>query len=119
MSNAAKSVFIMGVYIFFVGISLMTIPNVFLVLFGLDPATDVWVRAMGLLTFYLGVYYIMCARKNIIYFFKISVYVRLSVILFFTTFVLMGYSKWPLILFAVVDFASGVWTAIALQSDNN
>lgn len=119
MSKAAKSVFVFGAYIFVVGISLMAIPNFSLVMFGLDEATDVWVRAMGLLTFYLGFYYMMCARMEIAYFFKLTVYVRFSVIFFFTAFVLLGYAKWPLILFAVVDFLGGIWTAIALKSSKS
>jgi len=116
MSKAAKSVLFFGVYIFIVGCFLLIIPNFILGPFGFKPTVDIWVRVSGMLLTILGVYYILCARKELTYFFKLSVYGRASIVIFFSVFVLLNLSIWPLILFGIIDFAGAVWTALALRT---
>lgn len=71
----------------------MTIPNFFLGFSGLEPAADVGDRVSGLLIAYLGFYYVSCARQELTHFFKLTVYVCFSVIIFFSIFVLLDFAK--------------------------
>ena len=116
MSNSARSVLVFGLYLIALGMVLLVIPNVLFGLFTLPDAADVWTRVSGMLVLFLGFYYIQAARKNLTDFFRWTVYVRTSVIVFFTIFVLLGFATAPLILFAVVDLLGGVWTGLALRS---
>ncbi len=116
MSKSARSVFVFGLYLVLLGIVLMVIPNLLLGIFFLPSTTEVWIRVAGMLLLFLGFYYTMAARKEMTDFFQWTVYVRSSVIIFFTVFVLLGYAKAPLILFGVVDLLGAIWTSIALRS---
>ena len=116
MSNSARSVFVFGLYLAVLGIVLLVAPNVLLGVFFLPDATDVWVRVAGMLVLFLSFYYSQAARKNLTDFFQWTVYVRASVIVFFTIFVLLGFANPPLILFAVVDGLGAIWTGLALRS---
>jgi|AGTN01.1.fsa_nt_gi hypothetical protein len=119
MSKAAKSVFVFGIYILIVGTTLMIMPNTLLGISGLEPASDVWVRVTGMLIAILGFYYTLCAKQEITYFFKLSVIGRIVPSIVFTIFVLLGFAKWPLILFSTIDVSCAIWTAVALRSSNN
>ena len=63
----------------------------------------------------LGVYYVVLARGESAVFFRLTVYLRGSVIVFFTAFVLLGIASPPLILFGAVDLLGAVWTGLALR----
>ena len=116
MSKAAKSVFTFGVYIIIAGFFLLIIPNFVLEFHGLKPTSEIWIRVVGMLITILGFYYILCARQELTYFFKLTVYGRASIIVFFSIFVLLNLTKWPLILFGLIDFAGAAWTALALRT---
>lgn len=116
MSNSARSVFVFGLYLAVLGIVLLVAPNVLLGMLFLPDATDVWVRVVGMLVLFLGFYYGQAARKNLTDFFQWTVYVRTTVIVFFTIFVLLGFANPPLILLAVVDLSGAIWTGLALRS---
>lgn len=119
MNKAAKSVFLFGIYILFVGSVLMIIPNTLLAISGLEPASDVWVRVTGMLIAILGFYYTLCAKQEVTYFFKLSVIGRIVPSVVFTIFVLLGFAKWPLILFSTIDISCAIWTAVALRSSTS
>ena len=116
MSRAGLSVFVFAIYMLLVGAILMVVPNFLLSLVALPPTDEVWIRVVGTLTAVLGTYYLLAARAELRQFFHWSVFVRASVIVFFTAFVLFGFVPWPLILFGVVDLAAALWTAWALRS---
>lgn len=116
MSKSARSVFIFGLYLGVLGIVLLVIPNFLLGMFQLPSTNEVWIRVVGMLTFLLGVYYILAARKEVTDFFQWTVYLRPTVILFFTAFVLLGFTSPLLILFGVVDLLGAIWTGLALRS---
>jgi len=71
-----------------------------------------------MLVVFLGFYYTQAARKEMTDFFQWTVYVRPTVIVFFTAFVLLGFANPPLILFGAVDLLGAIWTALALRSMN-
>jgi hypothetical protein len=116
MSKSARSVFVFGLYLGVLGIALLVVPNVLLGMFFLPSTTEVWVRVVGMLVLFLGFYYTLAARKELTDFVRWTLYPRSTVILFFTTFVLLDYAKPPLILFGVVDVLGVIWTALALRS---
>jgi hypothetical protein len=116
MSNSARSVFVFGLYLLVLGTVLLVAPNFLLGMFSLPSTTDVWVHVVGMLILFLGFYYTQAARKEMTDFFRWTVYVRPTVIVFFATFVLLGLASPPLILFGVVDLLGAIWTALALRS---
>ncbi len=116
MSKSARSIFIFGLYLGFLGIILLVAPNFLLGIFQLPSTNEVWIRVVGMLLFLLGVYYILAARKELTDFFQWTVYVRSAVIVFLTTFVLLGFVKPVLILIGVVDLLGAIWTHMTLQA---
>lgn len=116
MSNSAKSVLVFGVYLVGLSAILLVLPNVLLGLFGLPATNEVWIRVVGMLTLFLGVYYLQAARAGLTSFFQWTVYVRASVIVFFTLFVLLQWVSPMLILFGVVDLLGAIWTGLTLRA---
>lgn len=49
-------------------------------------------------------------------FFRWTVFLRSTVIVFFAIFVLLGFAGPPLVLFGVVDLLGAIWTGLALRS---
>lgn len=116
MSNSARSVFVFGLYLAGLSLILLGGPNFLLGLFGLPATTEVWVRVVGMLVLLLAFYYIQAARAELTLFFQWTVYVRASVIVFFSAFVVLGYATAPLILFGVVDLLGAIWTELTLRA---
>jgi hypothetical protein len=115
MTPAARSVNVFGTYLVVLAIGLLVAPNLLLGLFQLTPTTEVWIRVVGMLVAFIGVYYRTAAAANLTSFFLATVLLRASVPLFFLVFVLAGWVAWPLLLFAAVDVAGAAWTWRALQ----
>ncbi len=116
MSNAARSVYVFGVYLLLLGLVLVLVPNLLLGMFFLPSTTEVWIRVVGMLILFLGIYYVQAARHALTDFFPWTVYVRSTVIVFFAAFVLLGLAPAPLILFGVFDLLGAIWTGMALRS---
>ena len=116
MSKGAYSVFVFGVYLAVLGIVLLIVPNFLIGIFGLPITTKVWIRIVGMLVLFLGFYYLQAARKEMTDFFRWTVYLRSTVIIFFVVFVLRGFTSPPLILFGVLDLLGAIWTGLALRS---
>jgi hypothetical protein len=116
MSRAAVSMFAFAVYLFVLGVILLTAPNVLLGIFALEPTTEVWVRIVGMLVVVLGYYYLSAARGEAVPFMRWSVQARPFVIVFFAVFVALGWTKPQLILFGALDLAGAVWTHLALRA---
>ena len=116
MSNSARSLFVFGVYLLGLGGALILAPNMLLVIFDIAPTTEVWIRVVGMLVLFLGVYDISAAKgwSGLI---ALSVPLRMSVIVFFAGFVLLLGAPKMLLLFAVVDFAFALWTWSALVQE--
>jgi hypothetical protein len=119
MSNSAKSLFVFGIYMVVLGITLLAVPNFLLTLFGLPATNEVWIRVVGMLVCLLAVYYIQAARHELTAFFQWTVYTRASVIVFFIVFVVLGLVKPALILFGGADLLGAIWTALALRSSRH
>jgi hypothetical protein len=116
MSKSSLSVFVFGLYLAALGIVLVVAPNFLLGMFFMPSTTEVWIRVVGVLVLFMAFYYIQVARNEMTDFFKLTVYTRSSLIIFFAAFVLLGLAGPPLILFGVVDLLGAIWTGLALRS---
>jgi hypothetical protein len=119
MSNSARSIFVFGLYLLALGIILIAAPNFLLGMFFIPSTTEVWIRVLGVVVLYLGFYYTQAARNEMTDFFQWTVYLRPTLILFFSTFVILGFVGPTLILFGVVDLLGAIWTGLALRSTKN
>ncbi len=117
MSKSALSVFVFGLYLLVLGIILVGAPNFLLGVFSVPRTSEAWIRVAGVLVLLLSFFDIQAARLALTEFFKLSVYARASVIIFFSAFVLLGLAPPSLILFGVVDLLGAIWTGFALRSE--
>jgi hypothetical protein len=117
VSKSARSVLVFAIYLVGLGLVLVVAPNVLLRLFGVPVTSEVWIRVVGMLVLFLGFYYAQAARRELRAFFRWTVLVRSSVIVFFAAFVLLGFVSPILILFGVVDLLGAVWTGLALRAE--
>lgn len=118
-SRAGKTLFIWSIYLLFLGVSLLFVPNLLLGLFGIPETHEVWIRLIGMFVLLLAYFSFMSARTDNKEYMLWSVHARASVILFFTAFVLTGLAVPTLLLFGVVDLAAAAWTWRALARDRN
>ncbi|MCU0395477.1 MAG: hypothetical protein MUF29_06185 [Chitinophagaceae bacterium] len=119
MCNSAKSVWYFGLYILVLGLTLVVTPNLLLTLVNLPVTAEVWIRVVGMLLIFLSVYYLYFARHPHPAFFRLTVYNRAAVILFFLVFVLLELAAPVLLMFAVVDLAGATWTWVALKGEES
>ncbi len=117
MTAAARSVNLFGWYLLVLGATLLVAPNALLQAFTLPPTSEVWIRVVGMLVAFLGIYYRVAAAAGLVAIFRASVAVRCSVVAFFAVFVGVGWAPWPLLLFGVFDVAGAAWTWLALRAD--
>ncbi|MGB4846580.1 MAG: hypothetical protein WBP41_01610 [Saprospiraceae bacterium] len=117
MTSSAKSVYVFGLYLYLVGLTLIFVPNLFLQTLHLPETNEVWIRIVGLLAFVLGFYYHRMAAMNITAFFKLTIPVRLGVFAVFVAFVLLHLAEPVLILIGAVDLAGAIWTWSALKKE--
>lgn len=117
MSPAARSIQLFGYYLLALAAVLLLAPNLLLQAFRLPPTHDVWIRVVGMLVGFLGVYYLLAVRAGLRAFFVWTVPVRVSVLLFFAAFVALGLAPPMLLAFAVVDALAAGWTWWALRRE--
>ncbi len=117
MTKSAQSLFFFALYLFGLGVILLAAPNWLLGLFDIAPTTEVWIRVVGMLVLFLGVYYVSAARANFLPILEASVRVRIAVPLFFAAFVALGWAEPVLLLLSGVDLAGAVWTYLTLRSE--
>jgi hypothetical protein len=117
MTPATRSIQIFGYYLLALSAVLLLAPNLLLQAFSLPPTHDVWIRVVGMLAGFLGVYYLRAAAAGLTAFFAWTVPVRASVLLFFGAFVALGFAPPMLLAFAVIDALGAAWTWRALRRD--
>jgi hypothetical protein len=117
MSKTAKSVYYFGIYLLLTGLNLMLVPNMLLGMLGLPPTDEVWIRVLGMVVFLIGVYYMTAGKNELWPFFKISLFTRPSVIIFFAIFVAVDWVGPSLLLFGVADLLGAVWTYTAMKKE--
>ena len=65
MSQAAKSLFVFGLYLCGLGLILLLVPNLLLRVFGVPPTNEVWIRVDGMFVPCLSFYYVKAARSEL------------------------------------------------------
>jgi hypothetical protein len=117
MSQAAKTLFIFGIYLCGLGLILLLVPNLILQLFGVPPTHEVWIRINGMFVLCLSFYYVQTARNELTIFIRWTVWTRIAVIFYFADFVLLVSAPKALLLFGLIDLLSAIWTGLALRQD--
>ena len=117
MSQAAKSLFVFGIYLCGLGLTLLLVPNLILQIFGVPPTNEVWIRINGMFVLCLSFYYIQTARNELTSFIRWTVWTRIAVIFCFAAFVLLVSAPKALLLFGLIDLLSAIWTWLALKKD--
>lgn len=117
MSRAARSVFGFGVYLALAGAGLLVEPRLVLAPVGIATPREVWIRIVGVLVLCLAAYYVVAARSEAGAVMRATVPVRFGVTLAFGALVALGLAPPGLLVFAVIDFAGALWTALALRAD--
>ena len=117
MSYPAKTMFAFGCYLLLFGAALLLVPNLLLGFFNIPPTSEVWIRIVGMLVIFLGIYYLVAARSELRPFMVWSVRLRASVILLFGAFVILGLAPLVLLLIAAVDLGGALWTWSALRKE--
>ena len=115
MSKSATSVLVFGVYLVFLGLVLVIVPNVLLRIFGFATTTEVWIRVVGVLVLCLAFYYVQAARRELVEFFGWTVAVRACVFLCLALFAALKLAAPQLALFGCLDLLGAVWTALCLR----
>lgn len=115
MSQAAKSLFVFGIYLCVLGLLLLLAPNLLLRLFGVPPTDEVWIRINGMFVLCLSFYYVKAARGELTDFIRWTVWARAAVILYFISFVLLVSAPKALLLFGLIDLLAAWWTLHALK----
>ena len=109
MSALARTVFIFGIYVVGVGLTMMLAPGVVFQVLGIPTTDEPWAHLAGYLAAVIGFYYIVAARSEAETFCRVTVPLRLvSAVVFVGIASLWGY--WPVALFAVPDVAGAMWT---------
>ncbi len=119
MSKPAFTIKAFGYYLIVLGVVLIFSPNILLAIFLMPSTTEVWIRVVGVLVLNIGVYYIFAAICEAKSFFKASVYTRTFVLVSFIAFSIFGLVSPMIIFFGMVDFCGGIWTHIAIKSENS
>ncbi len=116
MSYLAKTVFGFGLYMLSLCVLLLFAPNLLLELLGFAPTSEVWVRVLGQLVLYLGIYYVLAARWEARRFMAATIPIRMSVIVFFAAFVGAGLVPPMLLVMGIPDLIGALWTLHALRT---
>jgi hypothetical protein len=115
MSYAAKTVFAFGAYMLGQGAILLFVPNILLGIVGLPLTNEVWVRVLGLAITALSFFYVMAARADFKPFFQWTLITRTFQLVVFIGLVSSGMVSSIILLFAGIEFLSGVWTFFAIR----
>jgi hypothetical protein len=107
MSRPSRTLAVFSIYVVLLVAALLFVPSVWLPLYGLPQAADVWVRVVGMLLVLLAFYYVQAARHELHLFIRRTVYTRASVMVFPGIFVL---------LVGVIDLTGAVWTWFELRA---
>lgn len=112
---AAQSLQAFGLYLCITGTGLLMAPGLLLAPLGLTVPADVWVRLVGILALALGVCDLLAGRDVVASLIHWSVWRRLAAGVGIGLLVLLGLAPAALLLFAAVDIAAALWTAIAMR----
>ena len=108
--------FVFGIYVAVLGVTLLVAPNLLLAIFGIPATQEVWIRLLGGVLTGVSFYYIAAARRRADWFFRASVAGRVWVAGVLIAVVVLGLAPPIITLFGLTDLAAAGWTAYALRS---
>ena len=115
MSPAARSLFVFGIYVTVAGLTFLVAPAAMIELLRFPPASDGWLRVVGLLAVAIGVYDMVGSSSGSLAYVRASVWVRVGFAAGIALLVVTGQMTPPVIVFGFVDLVGAVWTARALR----
>jgi hypothetical protein len=119
MTPAARSLQVFGIYLLVLAVGLGFVPNVLLVLFGMPPTQEVWIRVLGLLVGIVGAYYLIMAARSITPLYMPTVGARALAFVVLCALALLRLGPPQLALFGVVDLLGALWTWRALRVERS
>ncbi len=117
MSRSSRSMFIFGFYVLVSGLFLLLFPEVLLKAAGITTGASVITRILGMVVFYLGIYYLVIGKKQLTEIIPWTIPTRASAIIFLALFVISGQANVLILGFGVLDLAGAIWTWIAWRKD--
>ena len=118
MSRAGQSFFWFSFWVLGCGLALALFPRLMLDMAGITVSSDIMVRVFGTVLLYMGVYYLVAARRPLFTpLYLASVYTRFSAPVIVGLFVLLTKASPLIVAFTVVDALGALWTALALRRD--
>jgi hypothetical protein len=115
MHPASTSIKIFGLYVVITGLGLVFAPGLVLAPMGLPVPAEVWIRVLGVVAAILGYYYWVCGSANLVEFFRASIRGRIGFAVLVVLLIVLFKAPLQLLLFAGVDLAGAVWTALAMR----
>lgn len=107
-----------GIYVGVIGIFCLFFPEFVLTGLGVITQPDLMSRMAGMIFLIFSYIYIRTSLKEgLEAFYLITAQERFTIPIFLTTFYLLGWANWVLVLFGFIDFGFGLWTYIALRID--
>ena len=119
MSRAAMSIFIFGIYVIFLGITFLFVPEIMFLMLAYPTPPDIVSRIVGMIFLLLAYLYIRAAldEEGMTKFFMWTVHTRALVIIFLSVFVALQLVSPLVIMFGAIDLAAALWTFWALRKD--
>ena len=115
--RARRTAFIWSLYLLVLAVMLNVAPALLLAPFGIPAPTEVWIRLVGMFLLFLAYLNWTASRTGNVGIMRVTVEVRLTVPLFFATYVALGWVVPALLLFAVIDVVAALWTRAALRAE--
>jgi hypothetical protein len=119
MSRTALSIFIFGIYLIFLGITFLFVPEMIFSILAYPTPPDIASRVLGMLFLLLAYYYIRGGldEEGMGKFFMWTVHTRASIIVFLIVFASLQLASPIIIMFGAIDLAAAIWTFWALRKD--
>ncbi len=114
MNSSTLSILVFGVYLIFVGVGFLFMPNLLLPLFKFPKTEEPWIRVVGILVLIIALFYLVAAYYNLTVIYWTTVFGRSFVFLSFAGLVIAKKSHPKLLLFGVIDALGAIWTLITL-----
>ncbi|MFT4968650.1 MAG: flagellar biosynthesis protein FlhB [Chitinophagales bacterium] len=88
-------------------------------LFSIEDTREVWIRLVGIFLMSTAVYYFIGAKYELILILKATAFIRFTIIVFFTAFVILELVSASIIIVTVIDFLGGDWTYLMLKKERH
>ena len=119
MHPASTSIKYFGLYVIATGLGLVLAPGLVLSPLGIAMPSEIWIRVVGALAIPLGYYYWACGSADVLAFFRASIHGRIFFAATIVFLIAVFSAPIQMLLFAAIDLAGAVWTALGLRKVAN